>query len=96
VDNDGLPLWAAGIKQTGITDFFQPKKESSGTAGGGPTVQTPMGLGLGLPLSSQANGPPRQRKFTAFYRHIEKRQGVRGKAETDWTWVDPGAGEHRA
>jgi hypothetical protein len=73
VDNDGLALWSAGIKQAGITDFFQPKKESSGTAGGGPTVQTPMDLGLGLPLTSQANRPPRQRKITAFYRHIEKR-----------------------
>ena len=52
-------------------------KESSGTPGGGPTVRTPMGLGLGLPLTSQASGPPRpDRKITAFYSHIEKRQGV--------------------
>jgi hypothetical protein len=90
VDDDGLALWAGGIKQAGITDFFQPTarvgleengKESSGTPGGGRTVQTPMGMGLGLPLTSQASGPPRpDRKITAFYSHIEKRQGVGGKA----------------
>jgi hypothetical protein len=60
VDDDGLALWAGGIKQAGITDFFQPTarvgleengKESSATLGGGPTVQTPMGLGLGIPLT---------------------------------------------
>jgi len=92
VDDDGLALWAAGIKQTGITDFFQPTarvgleengKESSGTPGGGPTIQTPMGLGLGLPLTVQASGPPRpDRKITAFYSHIKKRQDVGEKAET--------------
>ncbi|KXX77144.1 hypothetical protein MMYC01_207572 [Madurella mycetomatis] len=104
VDDDGLALWAAGIKQAGITDFFQPTarvgleengKESSGTPGGGPTIQTPMGLGLGLPLTSQASGPPRpDRTITAFYSHIKKRQGVGEKAER--TWVDASAGEHRA
>ncbi|KAK4243103.1 hypothetical protein C7999DRAFT_36577 [Corynascus novoguineensis] len=106
VDDDGLALWAGGIKQAGITDFFQPTarvgleengKESSGTLGGGPTVQTPIGLSLGLPLTSQASRPPRpDRKITAFYSNIEKRQGVGEKAETDWTWVDASAGEHSA
>ena len=47
MDDDGLALWAAGIKQAGITDFFQPTarmglevngKESSRIPGGGPTV----------------------------------------------------------
>ena len=93
VDDDGLALWAAGIKQARITDFFQPTtrvgleengKGSGGTAGGGPTVQTPMGLGLGLPLPLQAGRPPRaDRKITAFYSNIEKRQGVGQKAEVD-------------
>lgn len=87
VDDDGLALWAAGIKQTSITDFFHPTasvgleengKESSGTPGGG-----------------LVSGPPRPEKITAFYPHIEKRQGVGEKAKTDWTWVDAGAGEHR-
>lgn len=106
VDDDGLALWAGGIKQAGITDFFQPTarvgleengKESSGTLDGGLTIQTPIGLGLGLPLTSQVSGPPRpDRKITAFYSHIKKRQGVGKKAETDWTWVDASAGEHRA
>ena len=66
VDDDRLALWARGIKQAGITNFFQParvgleenRKELRGTPGGGPTSQTPMGLGLGLPLASQASGPP--------------------------------------
>ena len=85
VNDDRLALWAAGIKQTGITDFFQSTvhvgleengKESGGTPRSGPTVQT-MGLGL-------ESGPPRrERKITAFYSHIEKRQGVGGKSETD-------------
>ncbi|KAK3357992.1 hypothetical protein B0T25DRAFT_517330 [Lasiosphaeria hispida] len=30
VDDDGLAVWAAGIKQTGITDFFQPTGWKSG------------------------------------------------------------------
>ena len=77
VDGHGLALWAGGIKQAGITDFFQSTarvglkengKESSGTPGGGPTIQTPMSLDLGLPLTSQAGAPPRpDRKITAFY-----------------------------
>jgi len=42
VDDDGLALWAAGIKQAGITDFFsrlENKKKSSRTPGNRPTVQ---------------------------------------------------------
>jgi hypothetical protein len=95
VDDDGLALWAGSIKQAGITDFFRPTarvgleengKESSGTLGGGPTVQTPMGLGLGVPLTSQASGPPRpDRKIAAFYSHIKNQQGMGEKAKTDWT-----------
>ena len=83
VDDDRLALWAAGIKQTDITDFFQltariglkeNRKESSGTLGGGPTIQTPIGLGLGLPLILQVSGPPRpDRKIIAFYSYIKKR-----------------------
>jgi hypothetical protein len=82
-----IPTARVGLEENG--------KESSGTPGGGPTIQTPMGLGLGLPLTAQASGPRPDRKITAFYSHIKKRQGVGEKAEADWTWVDASAGEHR-